>query len=101
MRSRISSGDVGDVKVEHLHRALLGHEETQQRLEERALAGAVRAEQADRARREDRRDVVQREVLAVTDAQVIGLDDGPGEPGGGRSLVLNVGIRGNVGHGRG
>ena len=51
--------------------ALVGHQEAEQRLEQRALAGAVRAQQADGAGREHRRDVVQRPVLAVADAELI------------------------------
>ena len=70
MRARISSGDVGDVEAEHAHLALVGHDEPEQRLDHRALAGAVRAEQPDRASRERGGDVAQRAVPPVADADV-------------------------------
>ena len=76
MRARISSGDCGDVEAEHRHPALVGLDEAEQRLDQRALAGAVGSEQADRAGWKRRGDVTQRPVLAVAHADVIALDDG-------------------------
>ena len=58
MRARMSSGDVGHVQAEHAHAPLLRHDESEQRLEHRALAGAVRPEQTHGTRRQSRRDVV-------------------------------------------
>ena len=80
MRARISSGEVATSRPSTRHRALVGHQEAEQRLEQRALAGAVRAQQADRAGRESRRHVLQRPVLSVADAEALGLDDRAGEP---------------------
>ena len=68
------------------------NQESEERFEQRALACAVGTEQADGAGREHRRHVVQREVLAVADAQLIGLDDRAVEAGAGRSRVRHVGI---------
>ena len=76
MRARISSGEVGDVEAEHGHAALVRLDEAEQRLDERALAGAVGAEQADRARQKVGGDVLERPVLAVANADAIALDDG-------------------------
>ena len=51
-------------------------DEAEQRLEHRALAGAVRSEQPDGAALEARADVLERLVLAVDDRDAIELDDG-------------------------
>ena len=60
MRARISSGLLGDVQAEHGHAPVGRLDEPEQRLQHRALAGAVRPEQADRAARELRADALQR-----------------------------------------
>src|SRR5262249_47234149 len=64
-----------DVEAEHAHAAALGHEKPEQRLEHRALAGAVRPEQADRARRERRRHVAHRAIFSVGDGHALERDD--------------------------
>ena len=64
---------VGDVEPEDAHPSALGHEEPEQRLDHRALAGAVRPEQAHRAGGKRRRHVAQRAVcrcMTVTPSSV-------------------------------
>ena len=62
-------------------RPWFGFDEAEQRLEHRALAGAVRSEQPDGAALEARRDVLERLVLAVDDRHPFELDGwGAGGP---------------------
>ena len=61
----------GDVETEHLHAALVRRDEPEQRLEHRALAGAVWSEQPDRASFEPRADVLERLILAVDDRHAL------------------------------
>ena len=65
-----------DVDAEDTHAAALGHDEPEQRLDHRALAGTIGPQQADRSGRKRRRHVAQREVLSVGDAHVLERDDG-------------------------
>ena len=63
-------------------RPLVRLDEAEQRLEHRALAGAVWPEQPDGAALEARADVLERLILAVDDRHAIELDDwaAAGEP---------------------
>ena len=75
-------------------RPCVGRDEAEQRLEHRALAGAVRSEQADRAARETRAlTFLQRLVLAVDDGHAVELDDRSRVAVGIRSWP-NVGVTG-------
>ena len=65
----------GDVQAEHAHLAAVGHDEPEQRLDHRALAGAVRAEQTHGSGAERRRHVAQRLVAAVRHRYRIQRDD--------------------------
>ena len=51
-------------------------DESQQGTDHRRLAGAVRAKKTDRPGRERRRDLVQRALCAVDDADRVERDDG-------------------------
>jgi hypothetical protein len=84
---RIALGHVADaaadlerrlchVETEHAHAAARRHDEPEQRLDHRALAGAVRAQESHRAGRKRRRHVAQRRVLAVLNGHVFERDDG-------------------------
>ena len=92
-------GRAGDVKAQHSHRAGGRRNEAEQRLDHRALAGAVGPQQPDRAQRKLRRDVHERAVLAVLDGHRIERD---GRIGGGRlggtGLERRVGWGGSLGH---
>ena len=68
----------GDVEIEHADAAAVGLDEAEQRLEHRALAGAVRPEQADRPGRKRRGDVGQRPLGAVAHADPLENGDGFG-----------------------
>ena len=69
-------GACGNVEAEHAQMALRRRNEAEQALEHRALAGAVRAEEADGAFGKRGADVAQNGLRAVHDGHVIQLDDG-------------------------
>src|SRR5689334_12354472 len=64
------------VEPEHPHSSTLGDDEPEQRLQHRALAGAVRAEQADGSGPERGRDVAQRRTVPVGHRHRVERDDG-------------------------
>src|SRR3982750_3151443 len=59
------------VEIEHFHLPLCRLHESEQRFDHRALAGAVRAEQADGAGRELGRDVAERPLPAIADTNAV------------------------------
>ena len=74
MRARISSG-VRDVEAEHRHAPLRRLDEAEQRLEHRALAGAVRTQQADGAPENRAETFLSAWLAAVDDRYVFEVYD--------------------------
>ena len=71
----MSSGAARHIASEDVHPSALRHDEAEERLDEGALAGAVRPEQADRAGWKRGRDVLQRGVSPVDDGHLFEGDD--------------------------
>ena len=69
---------VRHVEPQHPHAPLVRDDEAEQRLDHRALARPVGAEQPDRAGAERRRDVAQRRIRAVGDRHAFQRDDRTG-----------------------
>jgi hypothetical protein len=83
---------LGDIQAEHRHAPLVRLDEPEQRLQHRALPGAVRAEQADGAARELGGDALERLVLPVHDRHAVEPHHGRGA--GCRLRGLKCGVQG-------
>jgi hypothetical protein len=70
-------GRLGNVQAQHPHPTLFRLDESEQGPDHRALAGAVRSEQADRAGRKDRGHRFERELRPVANAHVVEDDPTP------------------------